>query len=113
MMARLLALASLLLPAFAAAAEPPAQSEFVIVMNVFVDVDGEPANSVGGAQMSRGWLTSWSTKASERREVTLQAVTEDGKRGIATTYQGCTLAGLSGLQGNSNVVGSIRLSCQR
>lgn len=112
MMVRLLALASLLLPAFAAA-EPPAQSEYVIVMNVFVDVNGEPASSVGGATMSRGWLASWSAKMSERREVTLQAVTADGQRGDTTTYQGCTLAGLSGLQGSSNVVGSIRLSCQR
>lgn len=113
-MRRLLVLASLvLLPALAAAGEPSPSSELVVVMNVFVDVNGQAATSVSGATMSRSWLASWSTHTSERREVTLQAVTADGQRGAATTYTGCSLSGFSGLQGQSNVVGSMRLSCQK
>lgn len=111
-MVRLL-LASLLLPAFAVAAEPSTPSEYVVVMNVSVDVNGQPVSSVGGATMSRSWLVSWSDHASERREVTLQAVTADGQRGTATTYKGCSLTSHSALQSHSNVVGSIRLSCQQ
>lgn len=105
-------LASFFLSAVAAAAPPSSPSEYVLVMNVSVDVKGATARSVGGATMSREWLESWSNHASERREVTLQPLTADGQRGPATTYRGCSLSGVSGLQGNSNVVGSVRLSCQ-
>lgn len=107
----LLFLASFSLSAVAFAA-PPAPSEYVLVMNVSVDVKGATARSVGGATMSRQWLASWAEHASEKREVTLQPLTADGRRGPATTYRGCSLAGVSGLQGNSDVVGSVRLSCQ-
>ena len=112
-MRRLLLLAALfVLPAFAATAEPSAPSEFVVVLNVFVEVNGTPASSVGGATMSRGWLASWSAQASERREVTLQPVGADGRPGTPTTYRGCALAGHSALQNSSNVVGSVRFSCE-
>lgn len=81
-------------------------------MSVSVDVKGTPVSSVGGATMSREWLTSWTAHAADRREVTLQHLTADGKRGLATTYRGCSLAGVSGLGGSSNIVGSVKLSCE-
>lgn len=112
-MRRLLLLASFfVLPVLPVGAEPSPASEFVVVLNVFVDVNGAPASAVGGATMSRSWLASWAAQSSERREVTLQPVGADGRRGTPTTYRGCSLAGHSALQGNSDVVGSIRLSCQ-
>lgn len=111
-MRRLLLLAPFFLPAIAVAAEPSPQSEKVVVLSVSVDVGGTPAAVVGGATMSRGWLASWSARASEHREVTLQPVGADGRPGTPKTHRGCALTSFSGLDGGSDVVVSLRLSCE-
>jgi len=110
-------LASLLLPVLAFAAEPaPAsQDDAVGIRTVTVDLEGVGADvTVGGASMSRRWLTSWTRNTSERRDVTLVRVGLDGRPGEPTAYHDCTLSSFTDFARNrADGIESIKIRCAR